>query len=169
METRQYDTADCTGDATVSGTVTCNSNQLDVDEFCFCGDAYALCATYENRVEYDACDNDLYGSYSYYDTHVHEDCYPYPTSSAQAPFAKSQSRNCTTMITYSDTDCQTVETVEDSNAFSADQCIRYTVGCANPPTNSPTSNPTKKPSEDSSIQVQFFVGAIVSLFVSFVM
>merc|ERR1719229_1439846 len=165
VEFRQYDTADCTGTATVAGTTACISNQLDVDEFCFCGDAYALCSAYENRVVYDECDDNLYGRYIHYDQHVHADCYPYPTSSASAPFAKSQMRNCTTMITYSDTDCQTVESVEDADAIVQSQCVRYTVGCANPPTKSPTPNPT----EDSSVQLSFFVGAIVSLFVSFVM
>merc|ERR1712228_864542 len=155
--TMDYTSEDCSGDGTAFQTNECVATQGDFNEFCFCGDAYSLCSEYENRVLYASCSSNLYGSYALFDSHIHSDCYPYPTASAQAPFAKSQTRNCTTTITYSDTDCQTVETTA-SNGYADDQCIRYTVGCANPPTPNPTKAPT-----DSVDRAQLFIASIIAV------
>merc|ERR1712113_101349 len=57
-----YANTDCTGNGNVSMSVTCESDQSDFDKFCFCGSAYSLC-TYENRVVYDECVNNLNGDY----------------------------------------------------------------------------------------------------------
>ena len=157
--TMDYATADCSGDGVASQTASCVSTQGDFDEFCFCGSAYSLCSAYENRIRYGECANNLYGAYALFDTHIHSDCYPFPTNSAQAPFAKSQSRNCTTTVTYADTDCQTVETVE-TNSIADSQCVRYTAGCANPPTPNPTTQPTA--SSSSVARVGLFFASIIA-------